>query len=186
MKRISYLLFILLLAATGCGTKANVEGSSESEPPPIKVIEQQNNMQTEMPNDFNFIVRYGYGEAQKNEINTYEHTVTKDLIVKGTATANITFTPEELKSIYEKMREINIMGTKVLAPSTSNCGVIPYNEDSWEIRLNGETKSFTWSEKHCELTNDAKQLLELRTYIQHLVEDKEEYKKLPEAEGGYD
>jgi hypothetical protein len=62
----------------------------------------------------------------------------------------------------------------------------PHLEDSWEISVDGETKNFTWSEKNCDLTNEAKQLLQLRTFNQHMVAGKEAYKELPEAVGGYD
>ncbi|MDQ0916328.1 hypothetical protein [Paenibacillus sp. V4I5] len=78
-------------------------------------------MPKEMPNNFDFMVRFGYGEVTKNEINTYQDTVTKDLIINGNAIANITFTMEEMRSIYEKMREINIMGTKELVHTNMNC-----------------------------------------------------------------
>lgn len=106
--------------------------------------------------------------------------------MNGTATAKITITTEEMRSIYEKMREINIMGTKELAPATINCAREPNGEDSWEISLNGETKTFTWSDKYCDPSSDAKQLLELRIFIQDIVAGKEAYDKLPKTEGGYE
>ncbi len=172
MKRLCILLAVLLLIMTGCGAETD---SKES-----------NSMPKEMPDMFDFIVRFGYGDVNKNEINTYQDTVTKDLVTKGTATANITLTMEEMHSIYGKMREINIMGTKELAPANMNCSQVPYSEDSWKITINGETKTFTWSDENCETTDDAAQLLELRNFIQHIVAGKEAYKALPESEGGYD
>ncbi|MZQ86215.1 hypothetical protein GQF01_29355 [Paenibacillus sp. 5J-6] len=78
------------------------------------------------------------------------------------------------------------MGTKELVPTNKNSSSIPYNEDSWKISVDGETKTFTWSDKNCDVTSDAKQLLGLRTFIQHIVEGKDSYKKLPKAEGGYE
>ncbi|AJS58615.1 hypothetical protein [Paenibacillus sp. IHBB 10380] len=170
MKRLCSLLFVLLFIITGCGTETK----------------QQNKMPKVLPEDFDFMVSFGYGEVTKNEINTYQDTVVKDLIMNGTTTANITFTMEEMRSIYEKMREINIMGTKVLLPTNQNCSQKPYNKDSWKISVDGETKNFTWSDKNCDVTSDAQQLLELRTFIQNIVAGKDAYKELPQAEGGYD
>jgi len=187
MNRLCSILIILAVILSGCskGTEAQVSSGVQNQPTK-DVVTEKNNMPKEMPNDFDFMVRYGYSEVNKNEINTFLDTVTKDLITNGTASAKIAFTTEEMRSIYEKMREINIMGTKELKPSTIGCERIPYGEDSWEVSINGEAKTFTWSEKYCDLTNDAKQLLELRQFIHQIVVGREAYQKLPEAEGGYD
>ncbi|UQZ32616.1 hypothetical protein C2I18_03010 [Paenibacillus sp. PK3_47] len=65
-------------------------------------------MPLEMPEDFAFSVRFGV--KGKNEVNTFEHTVTKDLVSNGTATANLTLTQDELTEIYARMRDINVLG----------------------------------------------------------------------------
>ncbi|SFS77395.1 hypothetical protein SAMN05428962_2782 [Paenibacillus sp. BC26] len=189
IKRLISMLIVLQLITTACDSKTNSALNSNIKHKNNDVGVQQNKMPNEMPDDFNFLVRFGLGESRKNEINTYNNTVTKDLIIHGTATAKVAFTMEEKRNIYEKMREINIMGTKELIPSLptdQSCDKTPYNEDSWQISVNGETKTLVWSDKNCEVTIDAKQLLELRTIIRKLVIVKEAYKELPEAEGGYD
>lgn len=168
MSRNSFLILIFLLIMTGCE----------------KALE--NKMPEEMPSVFSFSVRFGYGEVNKNEINTFQNTFTKDLIMNGTATTEIIFTKDEMRSIYEEMREVNIMGAKDLVPSNNNCSRKPFSEDSWELLINGQTKTFSWSDKYCEPTSDAKQLLELRKYIQKIVESKEAYLLMPKAKGGYD
>lgn len=63
---------------------------------------------------------------------------------------------------------------------------MPSNTDSWRVTVSGETKSFSWTDEHCTVSDETKQLLELRTYIQQLVEGKDAYKALPSAVGGYD
>ncbi|MDQ0878854.1 hypothetical protein QFZ77_007513 [Paenibacillus sp. V4I3] len=186
MKQLCSLLFVLLFIITACSTETDLAASSNIENQKKEAVAQQNKMPKVMPTDFDFAVRFGYGEITKNEINTYQDTVTKDLIMNGDITAKITFTLEEMRSIYENMREINIMGTKELVPTNKNCSSIPYNEDSWKISVDGETKTFTWSDKNCDVTSDAKQLLGLRTFIQHIVAGKDSYKELPKAEGGYE
>ncbi len=140
-------------------------------------------MPVEMPSDFDFIVEFGV--LKKNVITTYEDTVTKDLISDGTATTNLIFTTEEMESIYREMKDMNITETKNLVPKT-NCAKEPFSEDNWEITINGEVITHAVSGKYCETTNDAKQLIELRNYVFSLVKNKEEYKKLPEAKGGYE
>ncbi|WP_435171403.1 hypothetical protein [Paenibacillus glycanilyticus] len=142
-------------------------------------------MPEDMPEDFRFSVSFGYGEDHKNEINTYNHTVTKDLVTKGTATTALSFSNDELQSIYGKMKEIAVLDEKQF-PRKGNCSQTPSSTDSWKITVNGETKTLSWTNEYCDMTKDAKDLLELRSYIQKIVEGKDAYKALPAAEGGYD
>lgn len=178
LKHIYYLLLAVLLIA-GCST------NKDAQPAPERP-EVLGEMPEDMPADFDFLVRYGYGEVTKNEINTYQDTVVKDLIMNGTATADITLTEDEMRSIYERMRGIRIMGKLELVSLKQGCAVVPYQEDSWRITVNGFTRNWSWSGENCELTEDAEKLLELRNFIADIVAGKEEYQALPEAEGGYD
>nr|WP_106779279.1 hypothetical protein [Lysinibacillus timonensis] len=144
------------------------------------------NMPKEMPSDFDFSIRFGV--QKRNELNTYEGTVTKDLIADGTASTELTLTEEEMKDIYGKMRDINIAEMKDLTPEPINgalCVQEPYEEDAWKIMINGETITHFISGEYCEPTNDAKQLIELRNYIFNIIKSKDEYKSLPESKGGY-
>jgi hypothetical protein len=158
-----------LLLVTGCGSK-DVTGDT---------------MPAAMPSDFDFSVSYGYGDKTKNVIDTYEDTVIKDLIMNGAATANIALSDDEMREIYAKMQEIDIMAAKKL-PKENGCSQKPSNEESWKVTVNGETTTFTWTDEYCDMTEDADRLLALRKFIQGIVEDKEAYKALPAAEGGYD
>lgn len=73
--------------------------------------------------------------------------------------ANLAFNKDEMQSIYEKMREINILGTKEFSQQ-GGCFKTPSNIDSWKITIDGETKTFSWTDQNCSVTNDANQLLE--------------------------
>ncbi|MDF9840580.1 hypothetical protein M2105_001579 [Paenibacillus sp. PastF-1] len=137
-----------------------------------------------MPADFAFSVRFGI--TGKNEINTFNGTVTKDLVVKGTAQAELVLTDSEMADIYARLRTINIYRELKLEPDMKNCAKTPFGEEHWQIRLDGEERSFYWDEENCEITADAEQLKELRSYIFELVKSKPAYLELPEAVGGYD
>ena len=144
------------------------------------------NMPKDMPNDFDFSIQFGV--QKKNEINTFEGTVTKDLIADGTATTELNLTEEEMQDIYGKMQEINIAETKGFTPEPVNgvvCMQRPYEKDKWKIIINGETFTHLISGENCEPTNDAKQLIELRNYVFNIIKSKDEYKSLPESKGGY-
>lgn len=161
---LSLIIAIVLLVISGCGVK--------------------NTMPDEVPKDFDFLVQFGVGS--KNEINTFDNTVTKDLVADGTITEKILLTKEETEMVYQKMKEINVLEPKKLEPKKKSCMQTPYDEDRWKIKLKGETITFYLSGEYCNLTKDAKQLIELRDYIFDIVLNKDEYKKLPESNGGYD
>lgn len=181
MKRLLLGIVTSLLITSGCVHNSELSRGSESE----TNISQKNQMPKEMPEDFNFSLSFGYGEVNKNEINTYDNSVTKDLIMKGTAKTDALFSQDEMQSIYEKMREINIMEIDGFSQQVG-CSKTPSNTDSWKITINGDRKTFSWTDEDCSVSNDEKQLLDLRTYIQQIVNGKDAYKALPEAEGGYD
>lgn len=171
MKRLLLGISVSLLAISGC--------SHDS------FLSQKIQMPEEKPNDFNFSVSYGYGDLNKNEINTYENSVTKDLIMHGKAMAEVSFSPDEMQKIYDKMKEINIMQIDKIKQQLG-CSKVPSTTDSWKITINGETKTFSWTDEDCKVNSVEQQLLDLRTYIQQIVSTKDTYKALPEAVGGYD
>ncbi|MFS0861907.1 hypothetical protein [Fredinandcohnia sp. 179-A 10B2 NHS] len=168
MKQVFVWVFFIMLLIVGC------EDRTDSIP---------SNMPDDMPHDFNFSLNFGV--LGKNEINTYSGTVTKDLIENGTATAKVTFSNSELAAIYKKMKEINIVEEKKLIPNTA-CSQEPYSTDKWEITINGEIYTHVVSGQYCELTSDAEQLIQMRNFVFNFVKQKEEYRKLPEAVGGYE
>ncbi|MFD2045446.1 hypothetical protein ACFSTA_17315 [Ornithinibacillus salinisoli] len=167
-----FLMMAMVISVTGCKSETITIEDDD-----IQV------MPNEMPKDFNFSLQFGF--YKRNEINTFEGTVTKDLIEDGTTTIKLSLTTEEMKDIYTKMKEINITGSKELIPDT-NCMQQPHEEDEWEIRINHETINHYISGSYCKTTNDAKEFYKLRNYIHRVVRSKEEYKNLPKAQGGYE
>ncbi|WP_151734264.1 hypothetical protein [Paenibacillus tengchongensis] len=141
-------------------------------------------MPERMPDDFAFSVRFGI--TGRNEIDTFAGTVTKDLVSSGTATVNLTLNEDELLEIYNRMRELQVMGDLKLETTTLGCAQIPYEEEHWRIRVDGAEVLWSWSEERCRVTEDAARLKALREYVDGLIKAKTEYAKLPEASGGYD
>ncbi|MBM7563876.1 hypothetical protein [Paenibacillus sacheonensis] len=182
MKKWLMTAWTAVVFLSGCGAEESPSASVDQKASQSDL--HKNGMPEAMPSDFDFSVRYGYG--MKDEINTYENTVTKDLVVKGAATADITLSEEEMGAIYAKMKAIDVIHLTKLNPTTTNCAQTPFNQASWMITIASNTQSLTWSSEHCTVTDDARKLLDLQTYIQGIVKGKPAYKALPEAEGGYD
>ncbi|OMD53584.1 hypothetical protein BSK56_00085 [Paenibacillus borealis] len=183
-KLLACLPLVLVLLLAGC---ESTDGGNGSTTQSAALLQRPGHLMPEvMPEDFAFSVRFGI--TGKNEINTFEGTVTKDLVTQGEATADLTFTGSEMADIYTRLRDIDVMGELKLEPEPArqNCNQTPYDEEHWQIRLNGEEQTLEWSEEKCEVTEDAKKLKEIRSYIFELVKTKAEYLELPEAVGGYD
>ncbi|WP_060819502.1 hypothetical protein [Paenibacillus riograndensis] len=173
------LLSFLVILVAGCEDTEHSAPAREAEPPAEAVI-----MPEQMPEDFAFSVRYGI--TAKNEINTFEGTVTKDLISNGSAAAKVRLTDAETSEIYQQMLEMNVLGGMELEIADKSCRQIPYDEEYWIIQVKGGQKALHWSEEYCQTTPDAKKLKELRNTIVKLVQSKPEYQALPEAVGGYE
>ncbi|MBB5181149.1 hypothetical protein HNQ44_002614 [Planomicrobium koreense] len=144
-------------------------------------------MPEEMPSDFNFSLQFGI--QQKNEINTFEGKLTKDLIADGVATSDLILTEDEMEDIYVRMREIKIAEPKDFTPEPVNgevCTQEPHEEDEWNIVINDETLPHSISGSFCEPTDDAEQLIKLRNEVVNEIKRKEEYKSFPESRGGYE
>ena len=176
MRKLNLILFLFFLSISlfGCQTDDK------------KAHTANHNLSKEMPNDFNFSVQFGV--EKKNEINTFDGTVTKDLIQDGTITIDLIFTKEEMKAIYEKMVEVNIGETKDFIPKSINgivCMQEPHADDEWKIVINGKTITHSFSGEYCEPTKDAKQLIDLRNEVFAIIKGKSPYQSLPNTKGGY-
>ena len=67
---------------------------------------------------------------------------------------------------------------------TKECRLEPPSETKWRIRINGETKKFSYK-SFCDYPQNILNLIELERFIDELVSKKKEYLDLPERNGGY-
>src|SRR5699024_4626205 len=122
-------------------------------------------------------VEYGYGGG-KNAVNTFDQSVTKDLIAKGTATIDdFSFSDREKKNIYEKMRNANVMADKDLDVERG-CDEVHYKSFKIKVQVNEKSQEHEWSGKHCGYTNDGKELKNVVEFIDNIVKQKNVYKEL--------
>ena len=166
MKRlvISILLLFAMIFSLGCNA-----------PPPTA-------------SSFNLIFKYGVGA--KNELNTFNGTYTKDMVMDPSITVNLSLSKEELDRIYQKMVEIDFFDYpdefKVTVFPWQSKGLrTPYSSYYFRVEYDSKTKELSWKDNI--LTNDrrAEKLRELIELIRDIIESKEEYEKLPPARGGY-
>lgn len=136
----------------------------------------------EMPEDFSFVLKYGF-EA-RDIINTYENTYTKNMILDDDLTIEMIFSDEEMEVIYEEMKEADILYTAKKA-SENQCAE-PHEQNELTLALDGKVYEREWITSYCAKTADRK-LKDFINFIHHeMIVEKEGYDDLPEHSGGYD
>ncbi len=147
-------------------------------------FETKEKMPLSKPDNFNFVIKYGY--QGKNKINTYNNTFTKDLVRDGTVMINLILTNDEMDYIYNEMAKIAIVNYSKKFYVPSNKEVQPHQNYYFKIQLNDKTKEIYWKDTD-PYTKDkaADNLRNLVEKVKNIIEQKEKYKSLPKASGGY-
>lgn len=182
MKRIVILGFAVLsgcfVAVSGC------DGSAK------KKAELQTNLTPKAgePTPFNFIFRYGV--RAKNELDTFDKTYTKDMVMGPPVKIIMSLSKEELTRIYQKMLEINFFDYPdkffITVPIGEPIGeVTPYSSYYFKVVYDSKIKELSWDDYILNKSEKADKLRELIRYIKNIIESKPEYKKLPQPKGGY-
>lgn len=166
MLRLSLNCMLILILFAGCNSTN--EGMEKS-------YKQANN--------FNFVLNYGVNA--KNQINTIEGKYTKDMVDGSTVNTNLKLTDEEIDRIYSEMNKISILDYPELFEPKEGVLVTPFESYSLRVIINDKEKHIYWEDKSLSKTKEADQLRQLFENIQLIIINKDEYKKLPEAKGGY-
>ncbi len=135
----------------------------------------------------NFSIRYGIGG--RNELNTFNNTLTKDLILDGTVTVPFSLTAAELDSIKGTMEKISFFSYPdtfvVVSHDSLLAFVTPYNTYDFKVVSRGITKTLFWNDAIIANDTEAAKLRELIGVIRAIVESKPAYRQLPPARGVY-
>lgn len=142
------------------------------------------NLPEEIPKDFNFI--FSYGVDAKNQIDTLKVKFTKDMVMDPSVTTDLKLSDKEMESIYNEMREINILSYPDNYAPKTNTKQTPYCTYSLKVIYNGVEKNIYWVDESASESSKAVKLRKLFNNIQQMIINKDEYKKLPPANGGYD
>jgi hypothetical protein len=160
---------------------------------------------TSKEGQFNFIFQYGYGSKNKNEMNTYKETYTKDMVSDPPIITDMLLTEEEMNEIYRKMEEIDFFNYPdeffiMIAPGSSRGVVTPYLKYYFKVEYEGVIKELRWDDEIIwrddqlkdsidkiifENKEEAEKLYELISLIREIIENKPEYEELPKPRGGY-
>ncbi|MFC2005181.1 hypothetical protein ACFLUY_03040 [Chloroflexota bacterium] len=139
----------------------------------------------------NFNLIFKYGVTARNELNTFEGTYTKDMIMDPPITVELSLTGEELGSIYKKMLEIDFFDypdefSVPVSPRGLTKMVTPYSSYYFKVEYDSSITELRWEDEIKNENKEADKLRELIRLIRDIIESKEEYKELPKPTGGYE
>jgi len=179
---------IIVLSFASCSEKPE-DTSLQQSAIPLEYINSY--LSVSKRNDFNFIFRYGVGA--KNELNTFQGTYTKDMILAPPITINLHLAPDEMYIISKKMIEIDFFiypeDFKIVVPEGESYGLVhPTSSYYFKVEYQSEVKELTWDNKDFAIfykDEEADKLRELIKLIINIIEARKEYQKLPPPAGGY-
>jgi hypothetical protein len=141
-----------------------------------------------VPKDHHFNILLRYGILARNEINSFNDTFTKDLILDGTVTTRLVLSRSDLDSIQSRLLSVDILSyPDTFAAHHGDIGgfVTPYPTFVLKITHDGRHKGVYWEDSMISADGRATKLRYVFDYIRTLVEAKPEYRQLPPVRGGY-
>ncbi len=129
------------------------------------------------------LFKYNY----KDELNTYDNYLIKDLVLDGLKKVKFWLTEEEQQKIENKINETNFYSLPDTIIDNSPVEISPNFQQYLRIKINDQEKEITWKYITPEYqTENYKSIEKLSNYIRQIIESKPEYKVLPPRNGGYD
>ncbi len=146
-----------------------------------------------MPVDFNIVLKYGV--RPRNVIDTFEGTISKDMIVDDAIMIPYKFTDLQLEDFYNELQSISIekypnifVSPYKLSRIREFGGQEPYIVYDLTYMVNGEAYKVKWDDKYPGKSLEDKMGDDLRSALNNIidiVEGLEEFRNLPESESGY-
>jgi len=125
----------------------------------------------------------------RNELNTFENTYQKDLILDGVIKVPFWLTAEEQNKILNKVNEVDFFSMPDTFQYSSEDSIIILIPDPGEqilrIKYEQKDKTIIWSFLVLANNQQFNKLLQFKNFIISIIESKPEYKILPPHRGGY-
>lgn len=134
-------------------------------------------------NDFNILFKYGV--TARNELNTFDNTYTKDMIIDPPVKIWLYLSDDEMNQIKQKIVEIDFFNLPETLPLRSDGGFVTPQDDFYIKVQNGSAvKEVSWS-SNSEVNSIEQNLTQLANLLTGIVEQRPEYRDLPPPNGGY-
>jgi hypothetical protein len=132
------------------------------------------------------IIHYKYNF--KDELNSRDSTYTKDLVGAGDTTTTLFLTDEEKRKIVKLAKEVRFFEMPDTLEFTDEVQTIPEPGMQMLYIKHGEIENrVNWRiyDLNNVDQNAYERIMKLGRFIDEIVREKEEYKKLPPPQGGY-
>ena len=140
------------------------------------------------PGDRRFNMDVQYGIRARNELNTFDDTFTKDLIVDGTATTSLRLSRADFDTIESSLQSVDIFSypdTFIVQHSDTVSYITPFATYVLRVKLDSREKNLVWRDSIIISDIRASRLREVFDLIRKIVEATPEFRALPPPRGGY-
>jgi hypothetical protein len=125
-------------------------------------------------------LQYGFVD----ELNTFQGTFTKDLVMDGSVTVTFWLSKADQQAILAKAEELDFFNLPDRMPAPSGVGIQPDpSPDRLRIRTTDEDKTVEWSYPLDPDNASANAIRELSEFIMGIVRQSPVYKTLPDPRG---
>lgn len=131
-------------------------------------------MEEKRPSNFGFIFHFALG----NELNTFTHTFTKDMVCEKDITVDFYLTPTQLDTIYAMMNTIDLFNYPTFVDDPCPRRGFP-KDIAFDIHADSVNRSIHFHKHSYTCSERVKKVSGLENYIESLIYDSETYKKLP-------
>lgn len=134
------------------------------------------------PQDVRIQFQYGF----RNMVDTFQGTLTKDLVLDGTITTSFWLTKAEQKALMAELQKEDFFHLPDTLLSTPGVSVDPDpSPDFLRVVASGEDKMVVWFHP-VDITQPGGQAIErISTSVRNIIEATSEFRELPAARGGY-
>lgn len=142
---------------------------------------------TSTPDDFAISFYYGINDNQYNMLDTYIGEIQKDLISNGKKNIDYVIPEDDLNDIYTQICKYKVyeitdyMTSPELSFSPISRYEISFTINGVDYYIAGDYSAMFYQNK----SEQANNFCDFVTYMTDYIEETDEYKSLPEAEGGY-
>ena len=134
-------------------------------------------------------IKIFYKYSFKNELNTYDLKLTKDLVLDGTITVDFWLTKEEQEKTILKLEEIDFYNLPDSLTWIKSDSIKPQvdpdpGKQILKIKYKNQEKQIYWYIIN-SYPDECEKIIKLTKTISDVIFSKPEYKSLPAANGGY-
>ena len=177
---IALIVLVVILAGVAGYFALNNRSTTPTPVPPIDG-QPTSPLPTPIPQSTTFNLIFKYGVEAKNELNTFDQTYTRDMVMDPSVTIKFKLTDNELAGIYQKLNDLKLFSESTKSIE-ENMMVMPCSSYYLKVQINSEQKELSWNNCRGRISDKFQQFT---NYVIQIIESKEEFKKLPTPQGGY-